>query len=481
MNIELNCSLHNRFDIVVRDKKTEEVKVRAEAFNIITNYGWDRIINSAEGWRFIQFGSGTATPLATDTALTTRIGGKAGTNIATDLSNLYTTGIIKKTFQIRLEASENVGATISEVGTSQNSATASVMTKALLKDQNGNPLAITKTALDIIDIYATIFAFIPQAMRDGSQDVAVCQFELTAFANSLFAEAMPAGTLKAYPFKLSPASSGAMKSAVWRSDSNLAPVGRQDSGLTPTLTRDVANKKITYSLASIPAVNNINGCNGIGTMEIASGVYVKVPNSVITAPTIVKEVIATGDGVTKDFKCKYGGIVNDGNTKLYVNDVEVSATFDYEYPRPEEMGLGWFEDYGWDAATKTRTLRKIISQPITAVNFEGFTTYLYTADSQFGARTLALAGYDSNMAIPAGHQNKEWWFIKLNVLDYGLKGSTRGFISAPITANLVVHAASAPPAGSTVALTYKPNTLPKDATTVLNNLSVSILFGDYTP
>lgn len=480
MSIELNCFLHNRFDVVVRDKETEKVKERAEAFNIITDYGWGRIINSAGGWQYIQFGSGTSAPLATDTTLTTRIGGKQGTNVATDLTNLYTTGVIKKTFQIRLEASENVGATISEVGTSRGSATDSVMTKALLKDQNGNPLSIVKTNLDIIDIYATIFAFIPQAMRDGSQDVAVCQFELTTFANSLFAEAMPAGTLKAYPFKLTPASSGAMKSAVWRSGSSLAPIGRQDSGLTPTLTRDAANKKITYSLAQIPATNNVNDCNGVGAIEIAAGVYVGVPNSVITSPTIIKEVIATGDGTTKDFKCKYGGIVNDGNTKLYVNDVEVSATFDYQYPRPEEMGLGWFEDYGWDAATTTRTLRKIISQPITAVNFEGFTTYLYTADSQFGARTLAVSGYYAK-AIPAAHQNKEWWFIKLDVLDYGLKGSTRGFVSDPITANLVIHAASAPPSGSTVALTYKPNTLPKGTTTVLNNLSVSILFGDYTP
>ena len=156
MEEKINCLIHNRFDIVKRDVITGEIKEKAEAYNLITNAGWNAIFNGqGTYWYCVSFGNGTAEPQVTDTTLTSRLGYKNGTNVVMDKSQINTTGIIKKTFQIRLEANEYVGSTISEVGTGTDD-TSTVFTKALLKDQNGNPLSIVKTNLDIIDIYATL-------------------------------------------------------------------------------------------------------------------------------------------------------------------------------------------------------------------------------------------------------------------------------------------------------------------------------------
>ena len=128
-NIEVG--LHNEFEIVVTDAKTGKVKQTARAENIILNKLWDSYFTDYRKFNNIHFGSGSATPAATDTSLTTFIAGRACSTDSVDTSTFFTDGIIKRKRSIRIEDTEYVGYTISEVGFAQSTTSSTLCTKAL--------------------------------------------------------------------------------------------------------------------------------------------------------------------------------------------------------------------------------------------------------------------------------------------------------------------------------------------------------------
>jgi len=164
---KIEVGYHNEFDFIVRDAKTGKIKQEVKAYNIILNRFWDLFLgsvttSSARCFAHIAFGSGTAVPAIGDTNLGSRIGSKAMANRTLDWSTTEVDGIIKVKGNVRLEAADYVGSNISEVGISDNGTT--LVTKSLLKDANGNPIAIVKTASDVIDIYATFYVNVPKNM-----------------------------------------------------------------------------------------------------------------------------------------------------------------------------------------------------------------------------------------------------------------------------------------------------------------------------
>ena len=170
--MKIDVGVHNKFDVVVTNTKTGQVQ-KATAKNIILNGFWGYFLSSSAMYALssIHYGSGTVEPVATDTTLTSYIGGKMAGPDSVDSSTFYTDGIIKQKKSIRLELGEATGAVISEVGFSRNDGNSNLVTKALLKDANGNPLSITVGANDVVDIFATFFVKIPMGFVNGNDGI----------------------------------------------------------------------------------------------------------------------------------------------------------------------------------------------------------------------------------------------------------------------------------------------------------------------
>ena len=149
MKAKVGVNFHNRFDVV---KNGEWV---GYAENIILNQMYSVICNFASDWFYrIYFGTGTGIPTPDRTALFSPLGYK----------NAETDNIVKAfptssfTRKITLLPSEYVGETITEVGIANSEGR--LLTHAMLKDSEGNPLSLTKTDLDVVEIYATVFTTI---------------------------------------------------------------------------------------------------------------------------------------------------------------------------------------------------------------------------------------------------------------------------------------------------------------------------------
>lgn len=156
-DMSLMGSIHNRFDIEVVDATTGKVKQTARAFNTVLDTWWKYPTNQIQA---IAYGRGSGVPSRTDTDLFSKIG-TVGTNATIDTST-YLKGYITATCRAQLDPSTAVGETITEVGlckyyTSGSYGYYAPVTHAMLQDMNGNPISITKTATDIINIHGTAF------------------------------------------------------------------------------------------------------------------------------------------------------------------------------------------------------------------------------------------------------------------------------------------------------------------------------------
>ena len=162
IDITVNSKIHNKFIIEVVDSATGEVRQKAKAENIILNQMW---VNMTKKWsNFIHFGSGTSTPNATDTSMTSFVSAKECIGAPTELNDHLTYSITRK---IRIGEDEYVGINISEVGLGYSNSGTSLCTKALITDMNGNSISINKTETDIINIYATVFLNYENAQKNG--------------------------------------------------------------------------------------------------------------------------------------------------------------------------------------------------------------------------------------------------------------------------------------------------------------------------
>lgn len=153
MNIKTGTKFHNRFDIEVRNAVTGEIKQKGYAENIILDQMYTRLCNLQTYFVNIHFGTGAGTLAPTRTSLFAYLGTKTAVTIET----IYAHPTSKWVRKITLNPEEYVGSTITEVGIAFGSTASNLVTHAMIKDSEGNPLSLTKTALDVLIIYATIF------------------------------------------------------------------------------------------------------------------------------------------------------------------------------------------------------------------------------------------------------------------------------------------------------------------------------------
>ena len=117
MKIQERAVLHNRFDVKVIDAASGKVKQTAVGFNVVTNYYFNSRLTASplskttDLLRYIAVGTGNGTPAVTDTALFTHLTRKE----VTTLETIYEYPTSHTTKQIKLEATECNGSTITEV------------------------------------------------------------------------------------------------------------------------------------------------------------------------------------------------------------------------------------------------------------------------------------------------------------------------------------------------------------------------------
>lgn len=145
--------IHNRFEIkVLRDGGVIQEGI---AENILLDGIYTRLCPFNSYFAYIHFGTGTGTgtPSPERNALFSSLGNR----IAIDEERIYAFPVSSWTRKIVLNPEEYVGQIFTEVGISESTSSTALRTHAMIKDSEGNPLSLEKTALDVIEIYATIF------------------------------------------------------------------------------------------------------------------------------------------------------------------------------------------------------------------------------------------------------------------------------------------------------------------------------------
>ena len=181
MKAEFKTNIHNRFDIEVRDTKTNALKQTGVAENIVLDRAYTRICNFSSYFTRIHFGTGVGTLSPDRTTLFTPVSNK----VAAVEEKIKEYPISKITKKIVLNPEEFVGQEITEVGISET--TNAINTHALIKDAEGNPLSILKTDLDVVTIYATVFI----KLQNPSEDFRFINFPNNSIVNYFLDDTTP--------------------------------------------------------------------------------------------------------------------------------------------------------------------------------------------------------------------------------------------------------------------------------------------------
>ena len=378
IKIEQKLGIHNRWDIEVIDSRTGEVKQTARGYNVICNGWWNLIFSSATSnysslrTRYISFGSGNGTPDVTDTALFHYEGKKEVGG-----ASYNSTDNVDATFarlSIQLGTGEYNGITISEVGFMGGYSGSVLTTHAVLKDMNGNPISVTKTEYDIINIYGTVYVHwdldeyfetgicINLAQIYTSNPYGNKSNPLLSFATggrnlrrALYNDEWGWITSNVLDFMISYQSG-------WKCLKTLDNSGRESwpdprmSSLNVTSSFDAQNRTATYSMKF--DVGYMNMARGIGCLALCGdkqsnrdpynsdrcdGIMELYCRRGYTNPwwpgsQITGEVVGTGDGTTKKFKTVYDFPYN---ATVKVNGVAVSNVTLKEMPSLASSSGDW--------------------------------------------------------------------------------------------------------------------------------------------
>lgn len=318
MEFKQKAVIHNRFDVEVRDAKTNELKQMAVAYNIILNRWFHYFTNTggvsyyADPLKAIGFGKGTGTLSVTRTDVFSYVGRKIPTTIETVYA--YPTSYITK--EIRLEADQYNGNNITEVGflAAYYDTYYHFVTHAFLQDSEGNQIAIQKTDTDVVIIRGTFYV----------------TFNCTGFGdNGIYPPADQNGVIKwllgtgSFPATFAFSRYNLQKST----DLSTNKHGTKSTNMD-ACTRNATTWRIDYSVITwLDTERNNHTVRTIGINSIGA---ISLPNHTMFPPVqVTKIAIGTGDGVTKDFSIKAPFIIPNSEA-IYVNNVALTRGTDYE-------------------------------------------------------------------------------------------------------------------------------------------------------
>lgn len=481
MEKKISAKLHNRFDIEIRDSKTGELKQKAYAENIILNQAWARILRTElnylkkDWFARINFGTGTGTIDATRTAMFSQLGYKDAANALWGAN--YAEGWYSLRQQISILETEYNGSVLTEVGIGNET----LCTHALIKDMNGNQVAITKIATDIVTIYATVFLKISAFDKDAqidftrtpAQDNPLLSILLGRYTNYQLSTGFIAYNGK----------SNSIAYAKWESGSNVV--------------FDVANKRYSF-YTRIPAASaNIGGIDTVMLYSYTFNDYnpITLVSALMhfdsTAHTQAKviEQIGTGDGVTTSFATafpfvKAGAIIKvDGTvvTPTVLNGLPNVANIINYLKRLGETGYGECSaDCIYPNLTSLRAM--ILENPFYATygidSIKLTRGTLFSSDDMISwTQIYTTTEGDAVYAVASEHRQKRYFKIVCSTASNWYLTE----VNCNALANLKnVVFASAPSNGAIITAEYDTAVAAKDANHVLD-ITVTVQLGEYVP
>lgn len=317
--------VHNRFDVEVRDARTGELKQEAKGYNVVLDNYFNLLFDNASPRLYsIGIGSGTGVPKETDINFFNFVGSKYADVV--EKVKGYPTSYIKK--KMVLNPEQYVGISITEVGFCNFLKT--VVTKSMLKDSEGNNIAILKTATDIITIYAT-FYFTFNNIAEG------CVFPKNPINNNIIYAIIDDSTL-----------GGA---SIYLSHQSPDYEDEREKGLIESVGSAKGKGSLTTMKYTYPKARfNYNVCNGYMIEGIGAGGYAfwKFPNSKLLPNIPLTEIaIGIGDGVKNKFASPIPRIVKDSEI-VKVNNVvqEKGVEYTFKYDVNGAMFPQYFESNG---------------------------------------------------------------------------------------------------------------------------------------
>ena len=305
MEVKQNVNIHNRFDIEVMNIKTNEIK-KYTAYNIILDQMWTRLCGGSVYFVNIHFGTGTGTPSPERTTLFTFLGTKA----AVDEELIKAIPLSSWKRKIVLNPEEYVDSIITEVGIAFSGATPALVTHAMLKDSEGNPISILKTDTDVVTIYATVFVTLNESPYENLIYSGLPNNNL--LINHLIGgSAFPSTTLSLMEI-LNPYANPGNASSVWVSD--------------------VTNKKRKTNVVRFGVTNGNGNVKVIGSPNLFA---LELPqDGVFTGQPYSGVPIGIGDGVQKKWTLPSMNI-RQSSLIIKVNDdinENIIKIYKYTYP-----------------------------------------------------------------------------------------------------------------------------------------------------
>lgn len=487
VNVKLNASIHNRFDIEVVDAKTGKVKQKAQAFNVICDNLWNRLLNGDSYFEYIHYGSGTGVPSSGDTALFGYINGASVA--AAEKKWVVKAGIAHVTGKITLNETVAVGETLTEVGIASSSTSTTLCTHAMLQDMNGNPVSILKTDTDIINIYATVFLHWN------------CDNE-TLFISPSYAPNTSRGNtpMGMIGWLLGDTRTTTNMGSALPTRASFTDTGAHDgkSGSTvydATTTYSVEDKAITFKYPRLAATaGNTSqilavaiGAHGTSTtsyyMQLPA-VVMLVGGDKIPAYTVEEEAIGTGDGVTTDFKTAFSNLES---ATIYVDGVaQGNVTVDRLVPFVSgnaRAGIypGIYNDGLFSLSTTyvsgNMNPGNSIYHPRGGCVYNSFyaTCGIQTVNKNMLASNDLLTWEPvAAGTVPDALQNHKYWRLETEST-----AESQSFSATRTRADdNNIHFATPPAAGAVITADYLTKTIPKDSNHVYD-LEVTIGFGEY--
>ena len=503
--LDLRASIHNRFDIEVRDAATGELKQKAQAFNLICEALWDRLLatGSNNAWSpqgyfdSICFGSGSGTPSASDTTLFTRLGSKSASNFTLhDGVDQIAAGLVYAQANIRLNAEEYVGDTLTEVGIGYDGT--HIVTHALLQDMNGNPISIEKTATDVIDIYATVYVHFPAGgWYNGSVTVSESDMPQAHFFTIFTGRTSATGAVM-YCANASKRTGekgnniyASMNPVVNRSNKTVSMAARLAAGDFNIPIRAILIESFHYYYGS----------------NFGSPAFWLTMGGWFTPPAISGEAVGTGDGTTTGFATAFpvktaGTVYVDGvaatgvtmrtgpadttNLDIWLNSCYKTAAGTPGYYPSVSTYYGGPISMGVAAGEKSRILENpfhvlgIAEMQCRIGGGTGTFKILASDDLVNWSETseLAITGYFATYQIPQALRNKRFWALQntnTGGVDFYVTVSAG---NAPDVSHNIVFE-TPPAAGAVITADYTPDCIAKDENHVFD-LTLTLTFGEYS-
>lgn len=467
MDIKANVGFHNKFQIEV----TRQGKLinRGFAENIILDRAYSRICSFSSYFSYIHFGRGAGTLDPARNTLFSPIGYRT----ATTEEIIKAFPVSSWTRKIVLNPEEYVGETITEVGISES--TSLINTHALIKDSEGNPLSITKTDIDVITIYATVYV----ELIDTSNNFFFAQGSDNSLIGYFTGGTAPNGNIQI----------GEYSGEAFKQSS----IGMWVDENAPTQTAIAAERKTKFTTRFGITEANTKHISEVGLAGIARVILPET--NIFTTYNLENVNVGVGDGITAEFELPHvepfnvvikkdgveyaGGSLTGTDKSKSPVPLPLADIIDDSYPYDSIfLGNGF---NGKDYTTTTRAKLGTFKSKVDLTGYEFFNatnnyyyriSLYYSYDGVIFTKLVDL-GQDESIVI---NTDALYWQIECFYF-YASGNSFYVYLKPPNYTMPKVVFDIAPDTGSVITANYSVPYMPKDENYVLD-VNFELLFGE---